>query len=188
MVDEALRKHPQPVTDKEPAKGKAIATTKPSKPRRRLLDERCAQVFPNDHQFKAFREAVTTSTAQKAIPVEQQYALAQEIMRVKHDEFSKKQTGAPYIKMMVQTRVQDFMKAQRPIDKEERERYLFEQREARIDAELKSANASVRALISAIAKMIDLADEFPCHPKLGGFSARLDQMKGAIEQLSKALK
>jgi hypothetical protein len=50
-----------------------------SKPQTRILDERTASLFNNDHQFHAFREAVTTRAAQKVIPVDQQYALAKSI-------------------------------------------------------------------------------------------------------------
>jgi predicted glycosyl hydrolase (DUF1957 family) len=96
--------------------------------------------------------------------------------------------GAPLIKKMVQARVQDYMQAQREIDKEERERYLAEQRESRVDNEIKSANSNLRGLLSAIAKLIDLAEQFPGHPKLGGFSARLDRLTDAIQQFSKKLK
>jgi hypothetical protein len=117
--------------------------------RRRILDERCANVFDNEHQFHAFREAVTTDAAQKAIQVSEQLALAKQIVSGRFDFNSKKRITAPYIKVMVQARVQDFMKAQRKIDKEERDAYFAEQREARIDDKLRKANTSVRSLISA---------------------------------------
>jgi predicted HicB family RNase H-like nuclease len=188
IVDDELRKHPQPVTGK-PAKGKTIVKAKqPTKPKRRVLDENCAHVFPNDYQFRAFREAVTTEGAQAVIPVEKQLALAKEIMAGKKDQFSMKQAGAPFIKKYVQGKVLEGLKEQREINKEERDRYNTEQREARIDDELHSANASLRSLISAIGKMMDLAKEFPAHPKLGGFSARLDTLVGAIKQFSAKLK
>jgi len=188
MVDEAVAKHPQPVDGKPAAKGKTAAKSE-RKPRRpRVLDERCADVFDNEHQFHAFREAVTTPTAIKVIPVQQQLALAKEIMVTKATGFKNKQKGAPFIKAVVHQQVQEAMKAQRNINKEEREAYLAEQREARIESELHSANASTRSLISSIARLIDLADEFPAHPKLGGFSARLDTLVSAIQQFSKKLK
>ena len=160
-----------------------------------ILDERTAKLFPNDHQFHAFREAVTTAAAQRVIPVENQYALAKSIMAATDDRSgpiagatNKKQIGAPYIKKRVQTEVEEALKKQREIDKTEREQYLIEQREARIDDELHTANASLRSLISAIAKLTDLAEQFPGHPKLGGFSARLDTLVDAIKQFSKSLK
>jgi ParB/Sulfiredoxin domain len=200
IVDEALRKNPIPVADKPLAKGTTVATTQQATPRKRLLDERTASVFTNDHQFQAFRDAVTTQAAQKAIPVDQQYALAKAIMKPpspveKNEEgrvpFSgatnKKQIGAPYIKMRVQTVIQDSLKKQRDINQKERELYLSEQREARIEAELHSANASLRSLISAIARLNEMADEFPSHPKLGGFSAKLDTLVDAIQQFSAKL-
>lgn len=188
MVDDARAKYVQPVADKPLAKGKTVTTTTPKKSRPRILDERVANVFPNEHQFHAFREAVTSPGAQKVIPVEQQLKLAKEIMDVTHSQFSKKQAGAPHIKKMVQDKVQEGLKAQRDIDKEEKEAYLAEQREARIDSELHSANASLRSLLSALGRMADLADKFPSHPKITGFSARLDTLVGAIEQFSKKLK
>jgi len=192
LVDEARAKYPVP--DAPAAKGKDVAPRKPRRPR--TLDERAANVFPNEHQFHAFREAVTTHAAQQAIPVNQQLALAKEIMKPSSSTDvggfngikQKKQIGAPYIKMMVQAKVQEGLKKQRDINKEEREAYLAEQREARIEDELHSANASLRSLVSALARLIDLAEEFPAHPKLGGFSARLDTLVGAIQQFSKKLK
>lgn len=194
IVDEAVRKYPPP-TDAKPSKSTAIAKTKQATPRRRLLDERTANVFTNDHQFHAFREAVTTRAAQQALPVEQQLTLAKSIMKPPGKEgrawsgpTHKGQIGANYIKKMVQYKVEEGLKAQRDINKQERELYLQEQRDARIDSEIQSANSSLRSLISALARLNDLADEFPAHPKLGGFSARLDTLAGVIQQFSKKLK
>lgn len=187
IVDDALHHHAPQVIDAAPANGTAVKTTAPRKPRKRVIDDRCANLFPNDHQFHAFRDAVTTEAAQRAIPPEKQYDLAKRIMN-RPPGFSKKQTGAPYIKMMVQSEVQEFLKRQHQIDREERERYLAEQMEARIDAELYTAKASLRSLISALGKIEQLAAKFPQHPKLGGFSARLDVLVTAINQLSKKLK
>jgi ParB/RepB/Spo0J family partition protein len=188
LIDDALRKHPQPaVANKPSAKGAAIAKTKQATPHRRLLDERTANVFPNDHQFHAFREAVTTRAAQQAIPIDQQYALAKSIMKPL-GAAPKKQIGAPYIKKMVQAEVQEGLKKQRNINKQERDLYMSEQREARIEDELRNANTHLRGLVSCIAVLIDLAEQFPAHPKIGGFSARLDTLVGAIQQLSKKIK
>lgn len=195
IVDEAMAKYPPPVIA-EINKSKTAVVAKPRKPRQRKLDERCASAFPNDHQFQAFRDAVTTPAAQKVIGVDQQYALAKTIMKQPPPKIGKswngatekKQIGAPYIKMMVQEAVKEGMAKQRDLDKEEKERFLREQTEARIADELHSANASVRSLISAIARLISLAEEFPHHPKLGGFSDRLDTLVGAIKQFSNKLK
>ena len=192
IVEEMVRRYPEPVADKDwpvawPRSAAAKTIAKDGRPPRRapVLDDRCANLFPNEHQFDAFREAVTTRAAQQVIPVDQQYALAKQIIDGHHA--GKKQAGAPYIKTMVQAAVQDGMKKQRQINKEERELYLHEQREARIDDELHSANAAVRGLIVAIAKLNELSDEFPCHPKIGGFSARLDTLVRVIQQLSKKI-
>jgi hypothetical protein len=184
IVADARAKYAQPVVNAKSAKDSAVTKTKPKQ--RRILDERTANIFSNDHQFHVFREAVTTRAAQRVIPVNQQLALAKSIMDPGHRE--KKQVGAPYIKMMVQSAVQEGMKGQRAIDKEERELYLAEQREAEIDDELRTATWSLRSLHSAIAKLISLADKYPHHPKIGGFSAKLDMLVKAIQQLSKKLK
>jgi hypothetical protein len=197
IVDNAMRKYPQPVNGALPSKSRTVVTTKQRTPRPKKLDERCATVFTNDHQFHAFRDAVTTTGALKAIPVDQQYALAKSIMKQPapvdgevgfKGATNKKQIGAPYIKKMVQAHVQEGLKKQRDIDQKERELYLSEQREARIEDELHSANASLRSLMSAIARLIDLAEEFPAHHKIGGFSARLDTLVGVIQQFSKKIK
>lgn len=196
IVNAELLKHPEPVTNKEPAKRAEIAKAVEPKKHQRILDERTASVFPNDHQFHAFREAITTQAAQQVIPVNQQLSLAKEIMSgakpvgeegVKGAS-TKKQIGAPYIKMMVQAKVQEGIKQQRQIDKEERDRYLREQTEEQIDAELYTANAAVRSLLSSIAKLDHLARKYPAHPKIGGFGAKLDRVADAITQFSKTLK
>jgi ParB/RepB/Spo0J family partition protein len=194
IIDEALLKHPEPVTD-TPATGRTVARTQERGPRIRVLDDRCASAFPSDHQFHAFREAVTSEGAKRVIPVNQQYELAKSIMTLSPEARSaisgatnKKQIGAPFIKMKVQAAVEEGLKKQREIDKEEREAYLSAQREARIDAELHSANASLRSLLSAMKRMGDLAEKFPAHPKIRGFSARLDTLVSAIQQFSEKLR
>jgi ParB-like chromosome segregation protein Spo0J len=185
IVDEVLLKYPPPVDENKAAKKTEVTTTKPRTPKRRILDERCANVFSNEHQFHAFREAVTTQGAQKVLPVDKQYALAISIMK---DASNKKLITATYIKRMAQVAVQEALKTQRNIDKEERELYLREQAEARIDEQLDTARMYVRSTISAIVKLIDLAEEFPAHPKIGGFATRLDDLANVIKQFSKKLK
>src|SRR5262245_60491395 len=133
IVDRALRKYPQPVGDGKPAKGTTVATSAADKPRRApTFDARCVTLFPNTHQAQAFREAVTTSGARQVIPVDKQYPLAKRIMRDRREDgrknWSRKQVGAPQIKVAVQAEVETAMKKQREIDKEESERYLAEQR------------------------------------------------------------
>jgi hypothetical protein len=186
IVNEAIRKHPLPVTAAKPAKAKEAVKAKESKPaHRRILDECCANVFPNDHQFRAFREAVTTPSAQKYIPVESQLALAQSIMDRKHrQDFNKKQVGAPFIKMMVHAKVDEAAREQRRVDKAERDAYFAEQTEAEIDAVLHSAKASVRSLSSACGRLLDVVDKYPMHHKITGFSAKLDDLVSVIQTLS----
>jgi hypothetical protein len=195
IIEDAITKAPQPVINGDEPRSKAVAKPKERKPRERILDGRCASVFPSDHQFHAFREAVTSAGAQRVIKPEQQLELAKSIMTLMPEARSaisgatnKKQIGAPYIKMKVQSAVEEGMKKQREIDREERERYLSEQREARIDAELHSANGSLRSLLSSLKKMEVLAAEFPAHPKIGGFAERLDILVNAIKQFSTKLK
>jgi ParB-like nuclease domain len=186
LIDEELRKHPLPVPDAKESKSTTVAKTKPRARRPRLLDERCAHVFPNEHQFQAFREAVTTPAAQKVLPVSSQFALAKEIINAPVDE-RPKQIGASYIKMKVQEQVQLGLKAQREIDHEERENYLAEQVEARIDLALNKSNGFLRAFFSSLARLIELADEFPHDPKLGGFGLRLNDLVKVIQQFNKKL-
>jgi hypothetical protein len=196
IVEETVCKYPPAVTTTKPAKKTEVAKIKEREPRKRILDERTANVFINDHQFHAFREAVTTTAAQKVIPVESQLTLAKQIMaepkRVEGQPIggatNKKHIGAPQIKKSVQVAVEEGMKQQRAIDKEEREMYLREQREERIDAELHSARASLRSLISALLKLGDLATEFPEHSKIGGFADKLDELVASINQFSRKLR
>jgi ParB-like chromosome segregation protein Spo0J len=177
IVDEAIRKQARaPAT----AKSAAIATTKQTVRRKPIFDARCITVFANTHQAEAFREAVTTDAGRKTIPVDQQHALAEAIVCKPH-------SSAPYVKMMVHAEIERGLKQQRKINKEERDLYHHEQREALIDNKLRTANTSLRALVSALAELDQLAKQFPCHPKIGGFSARLDLLVNVIKQLSRTL-
>jgi hypothetical protein len=194
IVDKGVREHPLPVIDAKPAKDSAVTTTKPAKPRRRILDERTAGVFKNDHQFQAFRQAVTTHAAQKVIPVSEQLGIAKEIMseitssgHKKAGEFNKKQVGAPYIKAKVETRIQEGMKEQRKIDKEERDRYLLEQIDAQIDDVVGRVNSNLRGLVAALMDAEQLVGQYPGHPKLGGLVPRLDQFVSVVKQFSRKL-
>jgi ParB/Sulfiredoxin domain len=188
IVTDELSKHPEPVADKPAAKTTAIAKTERAAPTPRLLDERTAHIFENDYQFHTFRQAVTTPAGRKLIPVKEQLSLAKAIMDIKPEGGPRKHITAGQIQRRVQHEIQTALKQQRDIDKEERERYLAEQRDAAIDAQLLHANGALRGMISAIAKMIDLAEKYPDHPKLGGFSAKLDTLVAAIQQFSKKLK
>jgi hypothetical protein len=187
-IDAEILKHPMPVEDAEPAKKKEIERKKPAEPRKPLIDERAANAFKTESQFTAFRQAVVTQAAQKAIPVKEQAALAKEIMRPKHKEATPKQVTTGYIKDKVQERVQEYMKEQRQIDKEERDRYLAEQTEIAINQELENANRNLRSLISNLMKLEKLAEKYPAHPKIGGFSARLDDLVDSIKQFSRKIK
>jgi hypothetical protein len=185
IIDEALRRHLASVPDMPEAKTKTLAEKKPPKPKKRILDERTASVFPTEHEFQAFREAVTTEAAQRVIPVESQYELAKEIMNpASRRGFANKRLGIPYIKTMVHAKVEEGLKKQRSINNEERDRYFREQIEAEIDAVLNSANGSLRSLMSGMVKLNALAHKYPMHPKIGGFSAKLDLLVGDIERLS----
>jgi len=186
IIDAEILKHPLPVENAKPAKDTAVVTSKPREPRKPLIDERTANTFKTETQFHAFREAVTTSGAQKAIPVSQQASLAKKIMGTKLD--APKQVTTAHIKRAVQERVQDFMKEQRKIDKEERDAYLAEQIEVAIDDELHNAGRWLRSLIVSLTKLEKLAEKYPKHPKLGGFSARLDDLVDSIKQFSRKLK
>jgi hypothetical protein len=186
VVDDEIRKHPLPIDKAAKPTKTDVKTTKP-KTRRPIYDDRASSIFPNESQAKAFREAVTTNAAQRLIPITEQVGIAKQIMGATHSQFEKKHAGAPYIKRQVQAKVEEAAKEQREIDHEEREKYLAEQREAQIDDVLYNANAALRGLLSMLAKMSTLARQFPDHPKLGGFSARLDRLRDAIDQFSKQL-
>jgi hypothetical protein len=189
IVDEEVSKHPESVADKPAAKTTAIAKTERAAPAPRLLDERTASIFENDYQFHTFRQAVTTPVGRKMIPVKEQLPLAKAIMESKPEGGGpRKRITAGQIQRRVQHEIQTALKQQRDIDKEERERYLAEQRDAAIDDQLLHANGALRGMISVIARLIDLAEKYPNHPKLGGFSAKLDTLVAAIQQFSKKLK
>jgi hypothetical protein len=187
LVEEAISKFPPPaVADKPAAKTREVATTTPKQRRPVIYDDRCSHLFSGEHQAHAFREAVITPGAQRVIAVDQQLKLAKSI--ASEIGGTKKYAGAPFIKRLVQDAVQVGLREQREIDQQEREAYLAEQREERIDNEIQVANASVRSVISIIGKLADLADEFPAHPKITGFAARLDLLAQAIKRFSDKLR
>jgi ParB-like nuclease domain len=188
IVDNEIRKHPLPEISAKQSKETAVAKTKQPRPKRRVYDDRCSALFPNEHQAKAFREAMTTPGAQRFIPVNEQREVAKNMLGATHSQFDKKQIGASYIKRQVQAVVEEAAKQQREIDKQEKEDFLRQQRESRIQEELRDADRALSRLLSALGALSDLAREFPGHPKLGGFSARLDTLVGAINQFSKQLK
>lgn len=190
IVEEALRKVTPPPSDAKPSKSKEIVKPKERKAHPRILDERSASLFDNEHQFAAFREAVTTQAAQKVLPVDQQLTLAKKIMSpaTVEEKTNKKRADAGYIKRMVQFEVEQGMKQQRELDREEKDRYLAEQRDVEIDQVLTIANGSLRSLTSSIVKLMSLNTKYPGHPKIGGFSAKLDDLVNAIRQLSRELK
>jgi ParB/Sulfiredoxin domain len=193
IIDSEIANRPVPPKSSERAAKKAqtkeVTKRKPKK--QKVFDDRCSALFEHESQSKAFREAVTTSAAQRFIAVSEQYSVAKKILEDVYEEIKgkkKEQVTAPYVKRMVQAYVEQAAKKQREIDKEERDRYMAEQREAELDVQLSNANGSLRSLLSSLARMGDLAREFPKHPKLGGFAERLDTLVDAIRQFSKSLK
>jgi len=201
IVDDALVAYQEREFAKAPgpkAAGAAVKPRKqPSKPRKRTVDERCAAVFGNDNQSRAFYEAVTTETAKRFIPVDQQFALAKEIVvsiagqqEDKKGAFGgRKNLGGPYIKKFVsELVVKQASKAQSKIDEEEKRKLYEEQRTLEIRGEIKSANNAVRSLISSCLKLEKLAKEFPGHILFGDFAGKLGSLIRSIEQLQKAMK
>jgi hypothetical protein len=184
IIDIELLKHPLPMLDM--AERTELEKAAPRLLRQPELDERVANTFKTETQFHAFRDAVTTTAAQRAIPVKDQAKLAKQIMSTKLDK--SKQVTTSYIHGQVRERVNDFMKEQRQIDKKEREAYLAEQRDAAIDDELHNANRWLRSLIASLLKLEKLAAKYPQHPKIGGFSARLDDLVDSIKQFARKLK
>lgn len=185
IIDDELAKHPQPGA-LSGEKDKAVIEKGAKRPK--VFDDRCTAVFPSAHQAQAFREAVTTEGGKRFIGVSEQLPLAKKIMNpANYADFEKKQRQAPYIKQQVKYVIDDAVKAQRDIDKEEKERFLREQVEEQIDSELHSARASVRSLISAMAKISVLAEKYPHHPKIGGFGAKLDELARIIKTFTAKL-
>jgi hypothetical protein len=184
IIDIELLKHPLPMLDM--AERTELKKATPRLLREPELDERVANTFKTETQFHAFRDAVTTTAAQRAIPVKDQAKLAKQIMGTKLDK--PKQISTSYIHSKVRERVNDFMREQRKIDKKERDTYLREQIEAAIDDELHNANRWLRSLMASLLKLEKLAVKYPSHPKIGGFSARLDDLIDSIKQFSRKLK
>jgi hypothetical protein len=142
-------------------------------------------VFKNDHQFHAFREAVTTEAARRFIPVDKQLELAKQIVA----GVSKKQISAPRIKASVSGYVHDAARAQAKIDEEEKRRLYLEERGEEIKAEVKNAMAANRALVAAALRLLELWKECPGHPYFGNIDSDLGQLAEFIDgQFRKAIK
>jgi hypothetical protein len=194
IVDGALRafqqQHFQATEPTKKSKSKTVtAATAPSKPREPLIDPRCATVFQNDHQFRAFREAVTTYDARRFIPVDKQLGLAKNIVGAKSSVSFKNAISAEYIKSTVSSVVRDASRAQTEINEEEKLRLYVEQRGEEIKAEVKKANAARRALIVAAMNLIKLWKECPGHPQFGNIDAELGRLAKFIDgQFRKAMK
>jgi hypothetical protein len=194
IVDDALDEYRQQEFEKTDRDGKAATTSvakrPPKKPRRRIIDERAAAVFPNDNQFAAFKEAVTTETGKRFIPVEQQLKLAKEIVASgKNDPaFRKKQQGAPAIKAYVAGVIQEAVSEQREIDTEEKQRFMEEQAGDRIKAEVRSAKNAARSLMSSCTKLEKLYDQFPGHLMFGDIGGTLGSLISSLDQLRKKLR
>jgi hypothetical protein len=191
MIEQELLKHPQPVSDKPPAKRKdMIKVLRPLLPPR-ILDERTAHIFTNDYQFKTFRDAVTSNAARRVLPVESQVPLAKEIMNDPVYKGDRKKVSAAFIKTTVQLKIEDQLKKQRDVDKEEKERYLRDNLAEKIKEEVTNGKWAVRRLLHTILEMITLIRKHPGiekDPRLGGFSEKLNELIDPIKELGKALK
>jgi hypothetical protein len=190
IVDATLAKNAAALVpeDTPPATTKAISI-KARTPRKRIIDERCASVFKNDQQFKAFKESLSTEAAKRFIPVDQQLKLAKMIVsnmgKGAEAHFSKKQVGAAFIKNYVTGVVREAAKQQADIDEEEKQRLYAEQRDVEIKSEVKSATNSYRSLTSALIKLTKLAEEFPGHRYLGDLAGKLGALATSIEAFRK---
>jgi ParB/Sulfiredoxin domain len=190
FVDDALAKiETEKFAKSDAAKTSAKKTEvipKPKPVRKRTVDERCARVFKNDTQFRAFRDAVTTEAAKRFIPVDQQMKVAKMIVAdMGQPGFKKKQLGAAFIKQQITFIVRDASRAQKDINAKEKEALYREQRDLEIKAEVKSASNSYRSLTSALGKLTKLAQEFPGHPYLGDLGGKLGMLAKLIEHFRK---
>jgi len=151
--------------------------------RPRQIDDRCAAVFKNDHQFRAFRHQVTAKVASRFIAVDDQLRLAKEIMvGMENGGSDKEQVGAAYIKAAVGKVVHKAIMARKKIDAAECQRLYQEQRELEIKAEVKTAMASCRSLAGSILKLSKLAKEFPGSPAFGDIKGELGMLLTAVVQ------
>jgi hypothetical protein len=143
-------------------------------------------LFSSTHQAQAFREAVQTEGAKRVIGVGEQLTLAKEIMA---QEGSRKHgPTASDIKKAVHERVEEGLKQQREIDKEEREIYLLEQIGQAIDTEILNVQRNLRHLASSLNALEDLARKYPGHPKIGGIVPRLDEFVSGVQRFKKMIK
>lgn len=175
--------------DDTPTDGKTITVKRQAtKPRKRILDEKCAAIFANDHQFSAFKEAITTEAAQRFIPVNAQMELAEAIVAETHAGFKKRQQGAPFIKAYVNTFVREAAKQQRDINEQEKQEFLAQQVGLQIKAEVRCARASARSLLSSCLKLERLWKEAPGNVNFGDIGGTLDSLAKSIEQMRKTFR
>jgi cell division protein ZapA (FtsZ GTPase activity inhibitor) len=84
---------------------------------------------------------------------------------------------------MVQHKVLEGLKQQREINKEEHDRYLAEQLDHQLDKLAQDGKAALRKLLGALFTLDQMAKKSPgitAHPRLGGFSMRLDDLAYSI--------
>ena len=162
---------------------KSKATSK-SKPRKPILDERCASVFANDAQFAAFKQTVLTEAGRRFIAVDQQYEIAKAIFA----NAKKKHVGVPYIKSYVGGFIRDATKAQKGLDEKEKQRLYREQRDQEVRAEVIKLEAAYRSVISYSGKIAKLYEEYPVSPFWGDLGGKARKCMHACEFVMKTIK
>jgi hypothetical protein len=165
----------------------AISKTKPKfeepKPPRGV-NPACVPLFKNEDQLEAFVDAVTTRAARRFISLEQQLALAKQIV----DHLKDMRRGrVPHIKNYVSAYVHDAARAQGKIDAEETEDIYKQMPGFEIRDEVAAATTAARKLIVSLVKLKVLVEKFTAqHPFFGDIGFKLDDVIGTIRQYRRA--
>jgi hypothetical protein len=110
---------------------KAAETSAAAYPR--IFDETCVSLFANDDQFRAFRNAVTSDSGRRFIPIDQHFALAKSMVddcassAVNGFHGDRGKITAEGVKLYVSSVITEAIRGQKNIEKRERESLLLEE-------------------------------------------------------------
>jgi hypothetical protein len=132
---------------------------------------------------------VTTPAARRFSAVDQQLALAKEIVETAgwKDYKNRKQVTAAHIKNEVTNAVREASKLQGEIDREEKERLFREQRGLEIKVEVQNVKKGIGTLAGSLHRLGVLWHELPGHPQFGDLVGSLDDLGKTVERFKKVV-
>jgi chemotaxis protein histidine kinase CheA len=162
-ADADRAKEAQAKADKEAERAKAAAAQKQreaaalaaQKAKDAIYDSRCVHLFQNEHQAKAFFDAVTAPDARKLLPKEKQFELAQ--MMIAELKAARKGGGgdltAPGIQRWIGGRLAEALGISRDFTKQEKADVLRRDKIKRINQAWKNLRTGLVQAESSLAKL-----------------------------------